>query len=101
MLDYLENNVVRWAIQRNLIKGCTPRDQFAKLVEEVGELSKEITRGTQEGQTQELGDCLVLLIIIAQQLDLDLEICLEAAYNKIKDRKGTMINGVFVKEQDL
>jgi hypothetical protein len=27
--------------------------------------------------------------------------CLEAAYNEIKDRKGQMIDGVFIKEQDL
>ena len=101
MLDYLENEVVKWAIQRNLIAGCTSKDQFTKLVEEIGELSKEITRGKKEQQISELGDCLVVLTILAQQLDTDLEECLETAYNKIKDRKGTMINGVFVKEQDL
>lgn len=27
--------------------------------------------------------------------------CLESAYNEIKDRKGKMIDGVFVKQEDL
>jgi hypothetical protein len=30
-----------------------------------------------------------------------MEECLEVAYNDIKDRKGKMIDGVFVKESDL
>ena len=29
------------------------------------------------------------------------ENCLDEAYNVIKDRKGKMIDGVFVKEEDL
>lgn len=32
---------------------------------------------------------------------LDFRDCLQHAYNQIKDRKGKMIDGVFVKEEDL
>lgn len=32
---------------------------------------------------------------------LTLEECVQYAYNQIKDRKGKMIDGVFVKEEDL
>jgi hypothetical protein len=35
------------------------------------------------------------------QLGLDVEKCIASAYDEIKDRKGRMINGVFVKEEDL
>lgn len=31
----------------------------------------------------------------------DIEYALSLAYNKIKDRRGKMVNGVFVKEEDL
>ena len=31
----------------------------------------------------------------------DADSCLQIAYNAIKDRKGKMIDGVFVKEEDL
>ncbi|WP_243721502.1 MazG-like family protein [Macrococcus bovicus] len=41
------------------------------------------------------------LIDICEALDLDLIECVELAYNEIKDRKGKMIDGVFVKEADL
>jgi len=32
--------------------------------------------------------------------NIGLEECLEVAYNDIKDRKGKMVDGVFVKEGD-
>jgi len=37
---------------------------------------------------------------LANQEGLTFEACLEAAWNEIKDRKGIMFNGVFVKESD-
>ena len=48
-----------------------------------------------------MGDIFVTLIILCDQLNLDLVDCLARAYEKIKDRKGKTINGVFIKEGDL
>lgn len=46
--------------------------------------------------------CLfVLLFLISSQCYLNLTDCVQHAYNQIKDRKGKMIDGVFVKEDDL
>jgi hypothetical protein len=39
-----------------------------------------------------------VLIIIAQQAGTSITECLDQAYNDIKDRKGKMIDGIFVKE---
>ena len=41
------------------------------------------------------------LINISILLDVDFESCVQAACDEIKDRKGRMIDGVFVKEGDL
>ena len=41
------------------------------------------------------------LINISILLDVDFESCVQAALDEIKDRKGRMIDGVFVKEGDL
>jgi hypothetical protein len=41
-----------------------------------------------------------VLINIAVRNGLSMEHCLDVAYHDIKDRKGTMIDGVFVKETD-
>jgi hypothetical protein len=44
---------------------------------------------------------IVVLINIAERNNVTLTECCEIAYNDIKDRKGQMIDGVFVKEADL
>ena len=41
------------------------------------------------------------LTVLAYRLNTNLKECLAAAYDEIKDRRGKMVNGVFVKESDL
>jgi len=43
---------------------------------------------------------MVVLINIAERNQISLTECLKVAYNDIKDRKGKMVDGVFVKEAD-
>ena len=40
------------------------------------------------------------LEFLAEEYDLTLQECVEHAYNEIKDRKGIMYNGTFIKESD-
>lgn len=89
-----------WADARNLIEGSTAQKQLKKLREEVEELAVEIEAGDIGKAKLELGDVAVVLIIQACQMGLLFEDCLEAAYEKIKDRKGRMVDGVFIKESD-
>jgi NTP pyrophosphatase (non-canonical NTP hydrolase) len=72
-----------------------------KLIEEVGELASGIAKDNRDVQVDSIGDIFVVLTILSQQLNLDIEKCVESAYNEIKERKGKTINGVFVKESDL
>jgi hypothetical protein len=44
---------------------------------------------------------VVVLINIAERNRLTLTECLQQAWDDIKDRKGKMVDGVFVKETDL
>jgi hypothetical protein len=44
-----------------------------------------------------IGDMLVTIIILAEMLGFSSVECLEAAYNVIKNRKGKMIDGLFVR----
>lgn len=45
--------------------------------------------------------CFIQLLEVAHHFDLDIYDCVQAAWDEIKDRKGRMIDGVFVKEGDL
>jgi len=95
-LPNLLSKIIMWAEDRNLVMGSTPKDQCLKLVQEVGELSDSLCKGN--SPIDDIGDCLVVLTLIAEQSGLTMAQCAEHSYNDIKDRKGTMVDGVFVKE---
>lgn len=98
-MNELIEKVLIWAYERNLIEGSDAKNQFHKLIQECAELSDSICK--QKDASDDIGDVLVVLIIMCEQLELNIEDCLAQAYNDIKDRKGRMIDGVFVKESDL
>lgn len=169
----LEQAVLGWAHERNLIEGSTCRKQLAKTCEEFGELAAGLNKGKRELIKDGVGDVLVTLIIAngcagstgifrsepqenywlefsvcdpskldysevvlrllyeldyitersntvlytwrtermrymirwlkvaAQWAECSMAECLQVAWLEIKDRKGRMIDGVFVKEADL
>lgn len=97
-MNELINNVIKWANDRNLIDGGCPKSQMLKCVSEVGELADNVNK--QNDIRDDIGDVLVTLIILAEQHGLSLEQCLSVAYNDIKDRKGIMLDGVFIKADD-
>lgn len=102
----LIDNVIQWANDRNIIEGSTPIKQLDKTSEEFNELQRAVGIYTLteddnwlEDVLDGFGDVLVTLIIAAKQLDLDLEDALAAAYEEIRHRKGKLIDGKFVKEE--
>lgn len=62
-----------------------------------------IGRGISDSQSciEGLGMVTENLTVLAYRLNTNLKECLAAAYDVIKDRRGKMVNGVFVKESDL
>ena len=101
--EELHEAIIQWAEDRNMIKPdrLTGLAQLAKVTEELGELSAGINKNDEDKTKDSLGDILVTLIILAQDLNFDLLDCLNSAYRVIQNRKGKTINGVFVKESDL
>lgn len=154
-LNKLIENVQQWSTDRGLDKADSKK-QLLKLCEEYGELASGIAKKQPGVIMDSIGDCVVVLIILAQQqsdeidciypkdrdvetmfnilsdietlyysiltnwetehrikkiigllneLTLELgykfEDCLEMAWNAIKDRKGKLVDGVWVKEEDL
>lgn len=92
--------IIQWAIDRDIVTG-DPKSQMVKLLEEAGELAEGINKNKQELIIDGIGDVYVALVILCMQLELDINDCIKAAYEEIKDRKGKMVNGLFVKEEDL
>lgn len=100
MLDGYKKSIELWAIDRNL-NTADPVKQMLKLGEEYGELCAGMARSDMDKVADSVGDMFVVMTILCAQLGLDFQTCVLLAYNEIKDRKGKMINGVFVKEADL
>lgn len=104
-MNELITKIKEWADNRNL-KDADPKIQWMRVTEEVGEIRDVLLKPTkfvdpQTALKDAIGDTLVTIIVLAHQLDLDVTECLGIAYNEIKNRKGKMINGTFVKEGDL
>ena len=87
-----------WAAGKNLITGSTWQKQFGKLQEEVNEAKEAMELQDLAKVKDELGDCGVVLTLLAAQHGLNFEDCLEAALTKISKRTGKVIDGVFVKD---
>lgn len=95
-INELIKKTEQWHYDRNLINGATDKDQVLKLIQEVGELSDNVCKG--QDIRDDIGDIVVVLINIMARNSLTLEECLEVAYMDIKDRRGKMVDGIFVKE---
>lgn len=106
-IDTLNATQIQWATEdwadaRNLIQGSTPQAQMLKLMEEMGELAGAIAKQKDVSEVADaIGDMLVVLTIVARQNHLGLTQCFALAYDQIKDRKGMMVDGVFIKASDL
>ena len=101
----LITNINHWADERNL-KQADLKIQWMRITEEVGEIRDVLLKPTKFTEPQAalkdaIGDTLVTIIVLAHQLDLDVTECLGIAYEEIKNRKGKMVNGTFIKEEDL
>lgn len=100
-LDELSCLVSKWHMDRGITENGTVQMQFIKLTEEVGELAAAIARNKIDDAKDAIGDCLVLLNIIAELQGTSLKECWNLAYEEIKDRKGYLLsNGNFIKSTD-
>jgi NTP pyrophosphatase (non-canonical NTP hydrolase) len=86
-----------WASTRGLYANGDPKTQALKLVEEIGETCRAILKQDKPEIIDGIGDCVVVLTNLAELIDTPIEECIARAYDEIKDRKGKMANGTYVK----
>jgi NTP pyrophosphatase (non-canonical NTP hydrolase) len=87
-----------WAENRGLYSKGDAKTQYIKLQEEAGELAQAILKDDQPEVIDAIGDMVVVLTNLAHLRNVSIEHCIESAYNVINKRKGSMVNGTFVKE---
>ena len=112
--EELQKLTLEWAKDKNLLYAENADKQFMKFIEEIFEFKTDydilwyeverqggISKESVRPLMLEMGDVFVTLIILCNQIGIEPIKCLDMAYEKIKDRTGKTINGVFVKEEDL
>ena len=87
-----------WANDRGLYDGGDPKTQALKLVEEVGETCRAILKEDAKQIIDGIGDCVVVLVNLAELTGTPIEDCIQVAYDEIKGRTGKMSNGTFKKD---
>lgn len=96
-----EQQVIGWAEEKGIFDKADVKSQLLKTYEELGEVTNCVLKNKSVEETMlELGDVYVTLILVADMLGTSMSDALDAAYHKIKNRKGRMVDGVFVKEGD-
>jgi len=90
-----------WATERGLYDKGDVKTQYIKLQEEAGEVARAIIKNDLPEIKDGIGDMVVVLTNLAHLAGLEIEDCIQAAYDVISKRKGSMINGSFVKNETL
>lgn len=98
----LFDSIRQWGRDRGLDKQNSRVQFYTKLVgqdSETQELALALLNEDKPAIIDAIGDCVVVLTMIAMQERLKIEDCIASAYDEIKDRKGKLVNGVFVKDE--
>jgi len=97
----LQEKVLEWARDKDILKPENKLMQFAKFISEAGELGDSIIKNDLLNIIDSIGDVQVTLIILCEQLGHNYDDCLESAYEVIRKRTGKTVNGTFIKSEDL
>lgn len=88
----------QWAQERGIYDKGNSHTQYVKLMEEAGELAQGLLKKDGYEIKDAIGDMVVVLTNLAALEGMQIENCIDSAYDEIKSRKGKMTNGTFVKQ---
>ena len=95
------DRIREWALNRGIYNKSDSFAQYTKLMEENGELGEALMRRDKDEIVDAIGDMVVVLTNIAHLEGFHIEDCIESSYSVISKRKGSIVNGVFVKQNNF
>ena len=95
------DNIRSWAMVRGIYEKGNSKTQYVKLMEEAGELARALLKNDKPEVIDSIGDMVVVLTNLAKLEKLNIEDCIDNAYQTISKRTGKMVNGTFVKTESL
>lgn len=100
-IDVLTDKIHSWGINKGILPNGDRYKQFQKTQEEVYELEDAIRDSDAHEAKDAIGDIFVTLVMQADCWGFTMQECIEQAWNEIKDRKGKMVDGQFIKDYNL
>jgi len=99
-MENLIEKIKQWGEEKNITQPGNEFKQLAKTLEELGEVASALCKNDSDGFIDGIGDVLVTLILLCKIKNVEIDGCLLAAWEEIKDRTGKTENGVFIKDGD-
>ena len=92
-------HIDKWFEDRGIVENGKAMAQAIKTLEEVTELFDALNKKDTHEVMDAIGDIYVTLRGVCLTYGVDMNDCIDQAYNEIKDRKGYLTpEGTFVKE---
>jgi NTP pyrophosphatase (non-canonical NTP hydrolase) len=95
----LEMLIANWAEEKGLLNPEFAPKQFMKIQEELGELASAIIKEDIDKEIDGFADVLITIIVLAWQRNINLKHALNMGWDEIKDRKGVVLKGSFIKNE--
>lgn len=100
-MNKLIDNIRQWGLDKGITgengKG-TVAGQIDKLKEEYFEVFEAYLANDDDALRDGIGDCFVVLVLLAERAGTSIEECANLAYEVIAKRTGKMVDGMFVKD---
>jgi len=97
-LEVYVDLIYQWSEERGIIQNGKPMAQAIKTLEETTELLDALNTNNEAEVKDAIGDIFVTLCNVCSTYGVELNECVDGAYNEIKDRKGYLrSDGTFVK----
>ena len=100
-MNKLIENIRQWGLDKGITgengKGTTA-GQIDKLKEEYFEVFEAYIAKDDDALRDGIGDCFVVLVLLAERAGTTIEECAQLAYDVISKRTGKMVNGMFIKD---
>ena len=95
-----DTKIDQWFNNRGITENGRPLSQAIKTLEELTTLFDALNKNDKHEVMDPVGDIYVTLRGVCLTYGIDMQECIEQAYEEIKDRKGYLTpEGIFVKDQ--
>ncbi len=93
----VKENIIKWSGEGRVGSTDDAREEQIRLMGIMGKLSYGVLLHDRDKIKEAIGEMVINLIVLSKHTSVDIEEAIECEYNKIKEQRGVIISGVFIK----